>query len=193
MIIELIYISIYSYLLGSIPFGLVLTKIFLKKDIREIGSGNIGATNVLRAGKKTLGIATLLLDGLKAYASVLITLNLSSDYVYLSALLCFLGHIFPIWLKFNGGKGIAVYLGVLFAFSIYLGFIFVVSWIIVLYLSKYSSLSSLISTLVIFLYSIILNNFNMSLFFFIIFIIVIYTHRENISRIKDKTENKINF
>jgi len=179
--------------LGSIPFGLVLTKIFLKKDIREIGSGNIGATNVLRAGKKTLGIATLLLDALKAYASVLITLNLSSDYVYLSALLCFLGHIFPIWLKFNGGKGIAVYLGVLFAFSIYLGFIFIVSWIIVLYLSKYSSLSSLISTLVIFLYSIILNNFNMSLFFFIILIIVIYTHKENISRIKDKTENKINF
>ena len=193
MIIELIYISIYSYILGSIPFGLVLTKIFLKKDIRGIGSGNIGATNVLRAGKKTLGAATLLLDGLKAYTSVLITLNLSSDYVYLSALLCFLGHIFPIWLKFNGGKGIAVYLGVLFAFSIYLGFIFIVSWIIVLYLSKYSSLSSLISTLVIFLYSIILNNFNMSLFFFIIFIIVIYTHRENISRIKDKTENKINF
>ena len=193
MIIELIYISIYSYILGSIPFGLVLTKIFLKKDIREIGSGNIGATNVLRAGKKTLGIATLLLDALKAYASVLITLNLSSDYVYLSALLCFLGHIFPIWLKFNGGKGIAVYLGVLFAFSIYLGFIFIVSWIIVLYLSKYSSLSSLISTLVIFLYSIILNNFNMSLFFFIILIIVIYTHKENISRIKDKTENKINF
>jgi len=191
--IELIYISIYSYILGSIPFGLVLTKIFLKKDIREIGSGNIGATNVLRAGKKTLGIATLLLDALKAYASVLITLNLSSDYVYLSALLCFLGHIFPIWLKFNGGKGIAVYLGVLFAFSIYLGFIFIVSWIIVLYLSKYSSLSSLISTLVIFLYSIILNNFNMSLFFFIIFIIVIYTHRENISRIKNKTENKTNF
>ena len=193
MIVELIYISIYSYILGSVPFGLVLTKIFLKKDIREIGSGNIGATNVLRAGKKTLGIATLLLDALKAYASVLITLNLSSDYVYLSALLCFLGHIFPIWLKFNGGKGIAVYLGVLFAFSIYLGFIFIVSWIIVLYLSKYSSLSSLISTLVIFLYSIILNNFNMSLFFFIILIIVIYTHKENISRIKDKTENKINF
>ena len=193
MIIDLIYISIYSYILGSIPFGLILTKIFLKKDIREIGSGNIGATNVLRAGKKTLGIATLLLDALKAYASVLITLNLSSDYVYLSALLCFLGHIFPIWLKFNGGKGIAVYLGVLFAFSIYLGFIFIVSWIIVLYLSKYSSLSSLISSLVIFLYSIILNNFNMSLFFFIILIIVIYTHKENISRIKDKTENKINF
>ena len=193
MTIELIYISIYSYILGSVPFGLVLTKIFLKKDIRDIGSGNIGATNVLRTGKKALGAATLLLDGLKAYISVLITLSISPDYIYLSALLCFLGHVFPIWLKFNGGKGIAVYLGVLFSFSIYLGFIFIVSWVIILYISKYSSLSSLVSSAVILLYSITLNNFNMSLFFFIIFIIVIYTHRENISRIKEKTENKTNF
>ena len=193
MIIDLIYVSIYSYILGSVPFGLVLTKIFLKKDIRDIGSGNIGATNVLRTGKKTLGAATLLLDGLKGYASILITLSFSPDYIYLSALLCFLGHIFPFWLKFNGGKGIAVYLGVLFAFSIYFGFIFIISWIIILYISKYSSLSSLISSLIILLYSITLNNSNMSLFFFIIFIITIYTHRENISRIRDKTENKTNF
>jgi glycerol-3-phosphate acyltransferase PlsY len=190
---ELIYISIYSYVLGSIPFGLVLTKIFLKKDIRETGSGNIGATNVLRTGKKTLGAATLLLDGLKAYTSVLVTLNFFPDYIYLSALLCFLGHIFPIWLRFNGGKGIAVYLGVLFAFSLNLGFIFVISWIVILYISKISSLSSLIASVIILLYSITLNNFNMSLFFFIIFIIVMYTHRENISRIKNKTENKTNF
>tara|TARA_B100000767_G_scaffold245657_1_gene244708 strand:+ start:1314 stop:1895 length:582 start_codon:yes stop_codon:yes gene_type:complete len=193
VIIELIYISIYSYLLGSIPFGLVLTKIFLKKDIREIGSGNIGATNVLRAGKKTLGAATLLLDALKAYASILITLKISPDYTYLSALFCFLGHVFPVWLKFNGGKGIAVYLGVLFAFSVYLGFIFIISWIIILYIWKYSSLSSIVSSLIILLYSITLNESNMSLFFFIIFIIVIYTHRENISRIRNKTENKTNF
>jgi len=191
--IELIYIAIYSYILGSIPFGLVLTKIFLKKDIRKIGSGNIGATNVLRTGKKSLGIATLILDGLKAYISVLITLIFFPDYIYLSALLCFLGHVFPIWLKFKGGKGIAVYLGILFAFSIYLGFIFIVIWIFVLYFSKYSSLSSLISTLVIFLYSINLNNFDMSLLFFMVLIIVIYTHRENISRLRDKTENKVNF
>jgi len=190
---ELIYIAVYSYILGSIPFGLVLTKIFLKKDIRETGSGNIGATNVLRTGKKTLGAATLLLDGLKAYASVLITLSLYPNYIYLSALFCFLGHVFPIWLKFNGGKGIAAYLGVLFAFSIYLGLIFVISWILILYISRYSSLSSLISSGIILLYSITLNNFNMSLFFFIIFIITIYTHRKNISRIKDKIENKINF
>ena len=193
MSIELLYITIYSYTLGSIPFGLLITKIFLKKDIRKIGSGNIGATNVLRAGKKSLGIATLLLDALKAYASVLMTLNFAPDYIYLSALLCFLGHVYPIWLKFNGGKGIAVYLGVLFAFSIYLGLIFIVSWVLILYISKYSSLSSLISSVIIFLYSINLNNFNMSLFFFIIFVIIIYTHRENISRIRDKTENKTNF
>ena len=193
MNIEFLYVVIYSYLLGSIPFGFILTKIFLKKDIREIGSGNIGATNALRTGKKSLGVATLILDGLKAYISVVLTLNFFSDYIYLSALLCFLGHIFPIWLRFIGGKGIAVYLGVLFAFSIFLGFIFIVIWAVVLYLSRYSSLSSLISVLVIFLYSIILNNFNMSLLFFIIFIIVIYTHRKNISQIKNKTENKINF
>tara|TARA_B110000967_G_scaffold199083_1_gene233037 strand:- start:153 stop:692 length:540 start_codon:yes stop_codon:yes gene_type:complete len=179
--------------LGSIPFGLVLTKIFLKKNIREIGSGNIGATNVLRTGKKSLAAATLLLDALKAYTSVIITLSFFSDYIYFSALVCFLGHIFPIWLKFNGGKGIAVYLGILFAFSIYLGLIFIISWIIILYISKYSSLSSLVSSMIILLYSIALNNFNMSLFFFIIFIIVVYTHRENISRIRDKTENKSNF
>ena len=193
MNIELLYVAIYSYILGSIPFGLLLTKFFLKKDIRKIGSGNIGATNVLRTGKKSLGIATLILDGLKAYISVLITLIFFPDYIYLSALLCFLGHVFPIWLKFKGGKGIAVYLGILFAFSIYLGFIFIVIWIFVLYFSKYSSLSSLISTLVIFLYSINLNNFDMSLLFFMVLIIVIYTHRENISRLRDKTENKVNF
>tara|TARA_B110000444_G_C18694932_1_gene526082 strand:+ start:338 stop:919 length:582 start_codon:yes stop_codon:yes gene_type:complete len=193
VIIEIIYISIYSYILGSIPFGLLLTKFFLKKDIRKIGSGNIGATNVLRTGKKSLGAATLLLDGLKGYSSVIITINFSSDYIYLSALLCFLGHIYPIWLRFKGGKGIAVYLGILFAFSLNLGFIFVISWVVILYIAKYSSLSSLISSLIILLYSITLNNFSISLFIFIIFIVVIYTHKENISRIKDKTENKTNF
>ena len=191
MNIEILYIVIYSYVLGSIPFGLILTKKFLNKDLREMGSGNIGATNALRTGKKSLGALTLILDGLKAYISVIITLDYFPDYIYLSALLCFLGHIFPVWLKFKGGKGVAVYLGVLFAFSINLGIIFLISWIIILYLTKYSSLSSLISTLVIFLYSMILNNLNESVFFFIILIIIIYTHRENIIRLKDKTESKI--
>ena len=191
MNIEILYIVIYSYVLGSIPFGLILTKNFLNKDLREMGSGNIGATNVLRTGKKSLGALTLILDGLKAYISVIITLDYFPDYIYLSALLCFLGHIFPVWLKFKGGKGVAVYLGVLFAFSINLGIIFLISWIIILYLSKYSSLSSLISSLIIFLYSMILNNFNESVFFFIILIIIIYTHRENIIRLKNKTESKL--
>jgi len=167
--INLIYVVIYSYILGSIPFGLILTKIFLKQDLREIGSGNIGATNALRTGKKSLGFATLLLDGLKGYLAILITINLDPSLIFLSGLICFLGHIFPAWLKFKGGKGIAVYLGVLFSFS------------------------SLISSLIIFLYSLLEYNLNQSIFYFIIFIIVIYSHRENLVRLKNKTENKIKF
>jgi glycerol-3-phosphate acyltransferase PlsY len=189
--IEVLYISIYSYFLGSIPFGLILTKIFLNKDLREIGSGNIGATNVLRTGKKSLGTLTLLFDGLKGYISVLITLNYLPEYIYFSALLCFLGHIFPVWLRFKGGKGVAVYVGILFSFSIDLSILFIVSWLAILFFSKYSSLSSLVSTLLIYIYSIIFKSFNESIFFFIIFIIIIYTHRENIVRLKNKNENKI--
>ena len=191
MNIEIVYISIYSYFLGSIPFGLILTKIFLKKDLREIGSGNIGATNALRTGKKSLGVLTLLFDGLKGYLSVVITLNYLPEYIYFSSLLCFLGHIFPVWLKFKGGKGVAVYLGILSSFSIKLGLLFIVSWLIILFFSKYSSMSSLISTLLIFVYSLIFKSFSESVFFFIIFIIIIYTHRVNIVRLRNKKENKI--
>ena len=193
MEINLIYVVIYSYVLGSIPFGLILTKIFLKKDLREIGSGNIGATNALRTGKKSLGFATLLLDGLKGYLAILITINLDPSFIFLSGLICFLGHIFPAWLKFKGGKGIAVYLGILFAFSLKFGFLFIISWMVILYISKYSSLSSLISSLIIFLYSLFEYDLNQSIFYFIIFIIVIYSHRENLVRLKNKTENKIKF
>ena len=191
MSLEILYIAFYSYLLGSIPFGLILTKIFLNKDLRNIGSGNIGATNVLRTGKKTLSVFTLLLDATKAYVAVIITHKYFIDYIYLSALLCFLGHIYPIWLKFSGGKGIAVFLGILFSLSINLGLIFVLCWSLILYLTKYSSVSSLASTGIIFLYSILLENTSEIIFFFIILIIVIYTHRENIVRLKNKTENKI--
>ena len=191
MNIEIVYISIYSYFLGSIPFGLILTKIFLNKDLREIGSGNIGATNALRTGKKSLGVLTLLLDGLKAYLTVLITLSYLPEYIYFSALLCILGHIFPVWLKFKGGKGVAVYLGILFSFSINLSIFFIISWLTILFFSKYASLSSLISTLLIFIYSITFKIFNESIFFFIVFIIIIYTHRGNIVRLKNKKENKI--
>ena len=192
MYLEILYTATYSYLLGSIPFGLIVTKIFLNKDLRDIGSGNIGATNVLRTGNKTLGAVTLLLDGIKAYFAVAITFIYFLDYIYLSALLCVLGHIFPVWLRFKGGKGIAVFLGILFGFSIKLALLFIICWSLILYLTKYSSVSSLVSTGVIFLYSIYLNNFPGSVFFFIILIIVIYTHRVNIVRLRNKTENKIN-
>ena len=113
MDVNLILVATYSYLLGSSPFGLLLTKIFLKKDIRKIGSGNIGTTNVLRTGKKYLALATLILDLLKGYLSIIITLAFFENLISYSALICFIGHIFPIWLKFKGGKGVATYLGVI--------------------------------------------------------------------------------
>jgi glycerol-3-phosphate acyltransferase PlsY len=190
--LEILYVVFYSYFFGSIPFGLILTKFFLNKDLRDVGSGNIGATNVLRTGKKIFGALTLFLDGLKAYVAMTVTYKYFTDYIYLSALLCFLGHIFPLWLNFKGGKGIAVFLGVLFTLSINYGIIFITCWTVILYLTKYSSLSSLISTGIIFFYSIYLNNSSESIFFFIILIIAIYTHRENIVRLKNKAENKTN-
>ena len=136
MDINLIIVAIYSYLLGSIPFGLILTKIFLKKDIRTVGSGNIGTTNVLRTGNKFLAIATLVLDLLKGYISVYITIFYFESLASLSALICFIGHIFPIWLKFKGGKGVATYLGIIFALSIKFGIIFGITWFFLL--MKYS-------------------------------------------------------
>ena len=122
---NLIIVALYSYLLGSIPFGLILTKIILKKDIREFGSGNIGTTNVLRTGNKFLAIATLILDLLKGFIAVYFTLIYFEYLTSYSALICFIGHIFPVWLKFKGGKGVATYLGVILALSYKFFFIFV--------------------------------------------------------------------
>ena len=129
MNIDLIIVAIYSYLLGSIPFGLVLTKIFLKKDIRTVGSGNIGTTNVLRTGNKFLALGTLALDLFKGYISVYITIFYFEDLISLSALICFIGHIFPVWLKFKGGKGVATYLGIILALSNKFFLIFIIAWI----------------------------------------------------------------
>ena len=137
-------IILISYLLGSIPFGFLLTKIFLNKDIRKIGSGNIGATNALRTGNKTLGYATLILDILKAIIPVIFVKIYYSDYLYISSLCVFLGHVFPIWLKFKGGKGVATYVGILCCINIYLGIIFGIVWLITFVMFKYSSLSSLV-------------------------------------------------
>jgi len=182
---------IFSYLLGSIPFGLILTKLFLKKDIRKIGSGNIGATNVLRSGNKLIGYLTLFFDILKAVIPVVyIKLNYP-DLIYISSLSVFLGHVFPIWLKFKGGKGVATYVGILFSINLILGFIFCISWLLVFLLSKYSSLSSLVASLSVPLF-IFFTNGEQIIFFIILFVLIFYTHRENIKRLKNKEESKSN-
>ena len=190
MDINLIIVAVYSYLLGSIPFGLVLTKIFLKKDIREIGSGNIGTTNVLRTGKKSLAVTTLMLDLLKGYFSIIITFTYFENLISYSALICFIGHIFPVWLKFKGGKGVATYLGVILALSYKFFLIFGITWLVLSFLFRYASLSSIISSLIVFVYS-YFYIYNFSLILFIFFIIIIFTHRENIVRLKNSEESKI--
>ena len=190
MDINLIIVAVYSYLLGSIPFGLVLTKIFLKKDIRKIGSGNIGTTNVLRTGKKSLAVATFVLDLLKGYFSIVITFTYFENLISYSSLICFIGHIFPVWLKFKGGKGVATYLGVILALSYKFFLIFGFSWLVLSFLFRYASLSSIISSLIVFVYSFFFNN-NFFLILFIFFVIIIYTHRENIVRLKNSEESKI--
>ena len=187
---NLIIVAVYSYLLGSIPFGLVLTKIFLKKDIREIGSGNIGTTNVLRTGKKSLAFTTLLLDLLKGYFSIFITLIYFENLISYSALICFIGHILPVWLKFRGGKGVATYLGVILALSYKFFLIFGITWLVLSFLFRYASLSSIVSSLIVFVYSYFFIN-NFSLILFIFFVIIVYTHRENIVRLKNSEESKI--
>ena len=187
---DLPIIIILSYLIGSIPFGFLLTKIFLKKDIREIGSGNIGATNVLRTGNKLIGYGTLILDIFKAVIPVLIIKYQYPEFLFLSSLSIFLGHVFPIWLKFKGGKGVATYLGVLFCINYILGFVFIISWFLIFLISKYSSLSSLIASLTIPIYHFFIIDNENYYFFIILFILIFYTHRKNIKRLINNTESK---
>ncbi len=191
MTFEIFLVFIFSYISGSIPFGLILTKLFLNKDIRKVGSKNIGATNVLRTGNKLIAVLTLLLDIFKGVVPIIITSYYFQNLIYLSGLMAFLGHIFPVWLKFKGGKGIATYLGILFVMSFKLGLIFCLTWIIIVLITKYSSLSSIISALVIFLISVYQNNLELNFFLFIVFVIILYTHRQNIVRLKNKKEDKI--
>ena len=186
---EVIIIAITSYLIGSIPFGFILTKIFLKKDIRDIGSGNIGATNALRTGNKFLGYGTLILDVLKAIIPVIYTKLNYPDYIFITSMFVFLGHVFPLWLKFKGGKGVAPYVGILFSINLIYGIVFVSIWIITFLISKYSSLASLIASFTIPIYLLFFNNENL-IFFSIMFVLIFYTHRENVKRLKNKEENK---
>jgi glycerol-3-phosphate acyltransferase PlsY len=202
--LESVSFILFSYLCGSIPFGLIITRAFVKKDIRKIGSGNIGATNVLRVGNKYLAIITLILDIFKGYIPVIIAIEYFSSTIYLAALFAMLGHIFPVWLKFKGGKGVATYLGIISALSVQLGFLFIFSWIIVSLIFKYSSLSSMFASLTVFVVNfmretVILNDPLLkttitvpdSQILFIFFILIIFTHRKNIQNLRNKKENKI--
>jgi len=193
MNLDILFVFIYSYILGSIPFGLIITKFFLGKDIRNIGSGNIGTTNVLRTGKKSLAIATLVLDVLKGYISIFIAHKYFNELIYLSALICFIGHIFPLWLRFKGGKGVAAYLGIILGISFSFGVIFGLIWLLVAIIFRYASLSSIIGSMSVWIYSIFMNNEIQTYLLFIIFIIIIYTHKDNIIRLKNSNESKINF
>ena len=187
---EHLIIGIASYLMGSIPFGLILTKIFLKKNIREIGSGNIGATNVLRTGNKLIGYSTLILDIAKAIIPVIYVKINYPELIYIVSLCVFLGHVFPIWLKFKGGKGVATYIGVLLSINILLGVIFMTCWAIIFLISKYSSLSSIMASLSIPIYLFLMDKEYNVIFFIIMFVLIFFTHRENIKRLKNKEESK---
>ena len=200
---DIFLVILLSYISGSIPFGLILTKIFSKVDIRKVGSGNIGATNVLRTGNKYLALTTLLLDVLKGYLPVIVTVQNYPELIHLASLFAFLGHLFPIWLKFKGGKGVATYLGILFALSLQLSILFIFTWLVVSLIFRYSSLSSMFASLTVFVVTLIkdtaLNSIksnmyldeDLKLILFIFFILIIFSHRKNISNLKNKTEKKI--
>ena len=200
---DFITVILFSYLSGSIPFGLIVTKIFQGQDVRKIGSGNIGATNVLRTGNKYLAILTLVLDVLKGFVPVFLSQEYFPELIYLSCIIVFLGHIFPIWLKFKGGKGVATYLGILFALSLQLSLLFMFTWLVVSLIFKYSSVSSMFSSITVFAVMLIKDNAlktinpemdignDMKLILFIFSVLIIFTHRKNISNLKKKTEQKI--
>ena len=187
---ELILIISCSYLMGSIPFGYLLTKIFLKKDIRDIGSGNIGATNALRTGNKLIGYSTLTLDVLKAVLPVIFIKFNYPEYIFVSSLSVFIGHVFPLWLKFKGGKGVATYIGILFCINILFGLLFISTWIILYFIFKYSSLSSLLAAISIPAYILFFLSGQNIIFFLIIFVLIFYTHKENVKRLINKEESK---
>ena len=188
--LEITFIIIISYLFGSIPFGLILTKTFIGKDIRKIGSGNIGATNVLRSGNKFIGYLTLALDISKAVVPILFINFYYNDQLYLASLSVFIGHVFPVWLKFKGGKGVATYVGILFCLNYLSGIVFCVTWLLIFFIFKYSSLSSIVSSLCIPIFKYFFISDPFYYFYFIMFIMIFYTHRENIKRLINKTESK---
>jgi glycerol-3-phosphate acyltransferase PlsY len=181
-----------GYLLGSIPFGLLLTRLAGTPDLRSIGSGNIGATNVLRTGRKGLAAATLLLDALKGTAAVIIADSIGGpDAAMLAGLGAFLGHIFPVWLKFKGGKGVAVYIGILLGLLWPAAIVFCVIWLATAFLSRYSSLSALIASVATPPLLWWFGHSALAALFAVLTLLLIYMHRANIQRLQAGTEGKI--
>ncbi|MFL5107362.1 MAG: glycerol-3-phosphate 1-O-acyltransferase PlsY [Xanthobacteraceae bacterium] len=182
----------FGYLLGSIPFGLVVTRLAGTSDVRTIGSGNIGATNVLRTGRKGLAAATLLCDMLKGTAAVLVTYHFfGPDLAILAGIGAFLGHVFPVWLKFKGGKGVATYIGVLLALAWPAALAFGVIWVLVAALTRYSSLAALVAgaaTPVILWFN---KDLQEARVFLLLTVLIFITHRANIARLLKGTEGKI--
>lgn len=181
-----------SYLLGSIPFGLILTRLAGHGDVRKIGSGNIGATNVLRTGNKYLAAATLLLDAFKGTAAVLLFSRLwGPDAAIIAGFGAFLGHLFPVWLKFRGGKGVATYLGVLLGLLPLGVVIFAVVWLATAAITRYSSLAALIAAIVVPVALILLGHIQVPELFTVMSAITFVKHRANISRLLSGEESRI--
>ena len=181
-----------GYLLGSIPFGLVLTRLAGTPDLRSIGSGNIGATNVLRTGRKGLAAATLVCDMLKGTIAVLIAGYLSGpDAAMLAALGAFLGHLFPVWLKFRGGKGVAVYIGVLIGLYWPAAVLFCALWLVTAWLTRYSSLAALVASVATPIFLWWFGHLALALLFAALTLLLFYVHRENIRRLQAGSEGRI--
>ncbi len=182
---------VFGYLLGSIPFGLLLTRMAGLGDVRSIGSGNIGATNVLRTGNKGLAAATLLLDMLKGTTAVLIAARYGSEMAVWAGLGAFLGHLFPVWLGFKGGKGVATYIGVLLGLMWQAALLFLAIWIVVAVALRYSSLSALVACTVVPIALYFMGRPDLALLFAVLSVIVFIKHRANIARLMAGTEGKI--
>ena len=188
----LIVAFLLGYLLGSIPFGLILTRLAGTQDLRSIGSGNIGATNVLRTGRKGLAAATLISDMLKGTIAVIIAGTFGGpDAAMLAALGAFLGHLFPVWLKFKGGKGVAVYIGVLIGLFWPAAVVFCVVWLATAFTSRYSSLSALVASFVTPIFLWWFGHPALASLCVVLTVLLFYMHRENIRRLQAGTEGKI--
>ncbi|WP_100386918.1 glycerol-3-phosphate 1-O-acyltransferase PlsY [Bradyrhizobium canariense] len=188
----LIVAFLIGYLFGSIPFGLVLTKLAGTQDLRSVGSGNIGATNVLRTGHKGLAAATLISDMLKGTIAVIIAGSFGGpNAAMLAALGAFLGHLFPVWLKFRGGKGVAVYIGVLIGLFWPAAVVFCVLWLTTAVITRYSSLSALVASFVTPIFLWWFGHLALASLFAVLTLLLFYMHRENIKRLLAGTESRI--